>query len=245
MKFISFARPSNPWSRISFAVTSASRQCRTKVMSAITHQGSIWQQSISGRPTSYPSRYPGRIETVTRPSRMALRCSQPGETNNATSGLLKVATVSSLYLVVSCIVNPSGKLARFLVRMRSMAKLSSETKILLWGSNIWYLGEGMLGPLFAVFAQRIGGNILDITGAWAGYLAATGILMIYIGRIAGKKIALEKLLLAGYALNALFTFGYLFVSSPSHLLLVQFGLGVAAALAVPPWSALYATSEKR
>lgn len=103
----------------------------------------------------------------------------------------------------------------------------------------------MLGPLFAVFAQRIGGNILDITGAWAVYLAATGILMIYIGRIAGKKIALEKLLLAGYALNALFTFGYLFVSSPSHLLLVQFGLGVAAALAVPPWSALYATSEKR
>lgn len=39
--------------------------------------------------------------------------------------------------------------------------------ILLWSSNLWALGEGMLGPLFAVFAQRIGGNILDITWAWS------------------------------------------------------------------------------
>lgn len=124
-----------------------------------------------------------------------------------------------------------------------MEKLSSKTKILLWGSNIWYLGEGMLGPLFAVFTQRIGGNILDITWAWAIYLAVTGSLMIYIGRIAGKKVALEKLLLAGYFLNALFTFSYLLVQNPFQLLLVQVGLGVAAALAVPPWSALYATSE--
>lgn len=29
------------------------------------------------------------------------------------------------------------------------------------------LGEGMPDPLFAVFAQRIGGKILDITWAWA------------------------------------------------------------------------------
>jgi MFS family permease len=122
--------------------------------------------------------------------------------------------------------------------------LNQKTKILLWGSNIWYLGEGMLGPLFAIFAQRIGGNILDITWAWAVYLAVTGTLMIYVGRIAGKKVALEKLLLAGYALNALFTFSYLLVQTPLHLLLVQVGLGAAAALAVPPWSALYATAEK-
>jgi predicted MFS family arabinose efflux permease len=120
-----------------------------------------------------------------------------------------------------------------------MAKLSSETKILLWGSNIWYLGEGMLGPLFAVFAQRIGGNILDITWAWAAYLAVTGVLTIWVGKVAGKKIAPEKLMIAGYVVNTLFTFGYLLVSAPWHLLLVQIGLGVAVALSVPTWSALY------
>lgn len=49
----------------------------------------------------------------------------------------------------------------------------------------------------------------------------------------------------GYALNALFTFGYLFVSAPWHLFIVQAGLGIAAALATPTWNALYAKHEDR
>ncbi|HLD96272.1 MAG TPA: MFS transporter [Patescibacteria group bacterium] len=123
-----------------------------------------------------------------------------------------------------------------------MVKLSSKTKVLLWGSNIWYLGEGMLGPLFAVFSQKVGGNVLDITWAWAAYLAVTGVLTIWVGKVAGKKIAPEKLMIAGYIVNALFTFAYLLVSAPWHLLLVQIGLGVAVALSVPTWSALYSDS---
>ena len=46
-------------------------------------------------------------------------------------------------------------------------KLTRSLKILLIGANIWYFGEGMMGPLFAVFAEKIGGDILDITWAWA------------------------------------------------------------------------------
>jgi MFS family permease len=48
------------------------------------------------------------------------------------------------------------------------------------------------------------------------------------------------LLVAGYALNALCTFGYLFVHTTADLFLVQAGLGVALALSSPTWSALYA-----
>ena len=40
----------------------------------------------------------------------------------------------------------------------------------------------------------------------------------------------ERLLVAKYALNALCTFGYVFVSTPTHLFLVQAGLGVSLAL---------------
>ena len=116
-------------------------------------------------------------------------------------------------------------------------------RILLWSSNLWSLGEGMLGPLFAVYAQRIGGNVLDITWAWAVYLGMTGILTIIVGRFSDhiwKWCGRERLLVAGYALNALCTFGYLFVQRPVDLFLVQAGLGVALALSNPTWSALYA-----
>jgi MFS family permease len=116
-------------------------------------------------------------------------------------------------------------------------------RLLLWSSNLWALGEGMLGPLFAVFAQRIGGNILDITWAWAIYLGMTGMLTIVAGRVSDRIwqwCGRERLLVAGYGLNALCTFGYLFVNTTTGLFLVQAGLGVALALSSPTWSALYA-----
>lgn len=36
---------------------------------------------------------------------------------------------------------------------------SRTARILLLGANIWYFGEGMMGPLFAVFAEKVGGDI--------------------------------------------------------------------------------------
>ena len=116
-------------------------------------------------------------------------------------------------------------------------------RLLLWSSNLWALGEGMLGPLFAVFAQRIGGNVLDVTWAWAIYLGMTGALTIVTGIVSDKIwqwCGRERLLVAGYALNALCTFGYLLVDTTTKLFIVQAGLGVALALSNPTWSALYA-----
>ncbi|MGQ0484510.1 MAG: MFS transporter [Hyphomicrobiales bacterium] len=130
-------------------------------------------------------------------------------------------------------------------RAKSTGDLAFHRKewVLLWSSNLWALGEGLLGPLFAVFAQRIGGSILDITWAWAIYLGMTGILTIIAGRVSDRIwqwCGRERLLVAGYALNAVCTFAYLLVDRPMHLFLVQAGLGVALALSNPTWSALYA-----
>lgn len=124
--------------------------------------------------------------------------------------------------------------------------VSRKTRLLLFSSNIWYLGEGMLGPLFAVFAERIGGSVLDISWAWALYLMVTGLLIMVIGHISDRKGLKERILVTGYALNAIMTFAYLLVSTPMHLFFVQTGLGVAAAMTIPTWNALYAKhSDKK
>lgn len=119
-------------------------------------------------------------------------------------------------------------------------KFSRTTKILLIGANIWYFGEGMLGPLFAVFTERIGGDILDISWAWATYLLVTGVFYIMVGKLLSGKSYQAKVMVAGYGLNAVCTFGYLFVSTPLHLFFVQAGLGIAEAIGTPAWDALYA-----
>ena len=111
-------------------------------------------------------------------------------------------------------------------------------KILLIGSGLWYLGEGMFGPLFAIFSERIGGDILEITFAWSVYLLVMGTLTIILGKYS-DKLNKGKMMVLGYALNALFTFGYLLVDSPYKLVLIQGGLGIATAMATPTWNALY------
>lgn len=118
--------------------------------------------------------------------------------------------------------------------------LTKTAQILLLGANIWYFGEGMMGPLFAVFAEKVGGDILDITWAWATYLVITGLLYIVVGKILNNKAYKAKVMVAGYMLNAVFTFCYLLVDSPLKLFLVQAGLGVSEAIGTPAWDALYA-----
>ncbi|TAL43481.1 MAG: MFS transporter [Chitinophagaceae bacterium] len=119
-------------------------------------------------------------------------------------------------------------------------KLSRNVRLLLLGANIWYFGEGMMGPLFAVFAEKVGGDILDITWAWATYLIITGLFYILVGKLLNNKTYKVKVMVLGYILNALLTFGYLLVDSPFTLFLVQAGLGIAEAIGTPAWDALYA-----
>jgi len=99
-----------------------------------------------------------------------------------------------------------------------------------------------MGPLFAIFAEKVGGDILDITWAWASYLVITGVFYIIVGKLLNNKNYKEKVMVLGYSLNAVFTFCYLFVSSPIHLFIVQAGLGIAEAIGTPAWDALYAKS---
>ncbi len=117
--------------------------------------------------------------------------------------------------------------------------LRKEAKVLLIGSGLWYFGEGLFGPLLAVFTDEIGGTLLDLSSAWAAYLIVYGALSILFGKVSDGRFSKEVLMVLGYALNAVFTFGYLLVDTSAGLLLVQAGLGVAAAMATPTWNALF------
>src|SRR3989338_201576 len=106
--------------------------------------------------------------------------------------------------------------------------MNDKEKILLYSSNLWSFANGMLGPLLAVFTEKIGGSILDISWAWAIYLIVTGVCVIGIGKLSDHH-SKEKIMIAGYALTTVFTFSYLLVQTPMHLFIVQAGLGFALA----------------
>ena len=112
------------------------------------------------------------------------------------------------------------------------AGMNKVMRSLLLGSYIWFFGWGLLGPLYAVFAQKIGGDILEMTGAYALYLIVGGLFSIGFGKYS-DHVSKEKMMVAGYMLNAAATFGYLLVDTPIKLFIVQALLGLANALATP------------
>lgn len=124
-------------------------------------------------------------------------------------------------------------------------QINGKIRNLLYASSLWNFGEGMLWPLFAVYTQRIGWDIFDISWAWATYLIVAGIMYIVVGKIADWKNSKDKIMILWYALNACFTFWYIFVSQPYHLFIVQIGLAIAAALATPTRNALYSENEDK
>lgn len=122
-----------------------------------------------------------------------------------------------------------------------MLPMKRSTRMLLFASSIWYFGEGLFGPLFAVFSDKVGGDLLDITWAWSLYLVVTGVFYVLIGKFFNRSIWKSKLIVIGYGLNTIFTFCYLFVSNTTGLLLVQAGLGLAEAISTPAWDATFAS----
>lgn len=119
--------------------------------------------------------------------------------------------------------------------------MNTPLKLLLVASSLWYFSEGLLGPLFAVFSEQVGGDLLDITAAWAAYLIVSGLAYPLVGRLLNGSRWKFRMIAVGYGLNTLFTFAYLLVHDTTSLLLVQVGLGLAEAVSTPSWDAFFAS----
>lgn len=112
-------------------------------------------------------------------------------------------------------------------------------KILLAADFFMLLAMGMLVPIYAIFVEQIGGDILDASGAWAAFALSAGILMYVIARWEDKKKHYKKMLLTGYILRSIGFLGYFFVSNTNELFAVQILLGISFAITDPSFDALY------
>lgn len=114
-------------------------------------------------------------------------------------------------------------------------------KILIGASIFFNFSAGLFGPIYAIFVQEIGGDILTASNAWAVYSIVIGALLLITGRLE-DHLNRRKMVILGYFLSTVGTAGYLFVRQPLDLFIVQIILGVSAAINNPAWSAIFSTS---
>ncbi|NCO11169.1 hypothetical protein CO038_00345 [Candidatus Pacearchaeota archaeon CG_4_9_14_0_2_um_filter_39_13] len=112
-------------------------------------------------------------------------------------------------------------------------------KFLLVADSLATLALGMLGPIYAIFVEQIGGDILDASWAFFAFTLTSGVVIYIIGKWEDKIKHKEKLISSGYFLVALGCLGYILVYNQISLLGVQVILGFAIALLSPAYDSLY------
>ncbi|RLI99439.1 MAG: hypothetical protein DRP06_03480 [Candidatus Aenigmatarchaeota archaeon] len=117
--------------------------------------------------------------------------------------------------------------------------MQKELKILLLSSGLFMLAGGLFGPIYAVFVEEIGGDLMTAGTAYGTFAIAAGILMFFVGRWEDRVKHQEKLIVIGYGLNCLGYFGYLFIRNPMDLFLVQIIFGIGKAIETPAFDGVY------
>jgi predicted MFS family arabinose efflux permease len=107
------------------------------------------------------------------------------------------------------------------------------------------LSVGMIIPIYAIFVEKIGGDILDASGTWAVFAMASGILMYLIGNWEDKNKHYAKMMSFGYLISGFCFLGYLFVETTMHLFILQMFLGIGVAIVAPSYDTLYSKYLKK
>lgn len=116
--------------------------------------------------------------------------------------------------------------------------MKTPLKILIAALFIYNFSAGLLGPIYAIFVQQIGGNILDAGIAWAIYSITIGVSTIIFSKFE-DHMSNEKLIVAGYGLMTFGFLAYYFVAAPIHLFIVELFFGITTAFQDPAWEAFF------
>lgn len=113
-------------------------------------------------------------------------------------------------------------------------------KVLFQANGIFIFGASLLGPLYAVYVERIVSTPVAISASAAAFLVASTLFTLLIAQFGDRVREKEYLLMGGFLIRAFAWLGYIFVDSMTALLLVQVLLGLGEALGSPSFNALFA-----
>lgn len=122
---------------------------------------------------------------------------------------------------------------------RGLFKVHKQLKLFLVANSFFIIALGMFGPIYAIFVQEIGGDILAAGSAWAVFMITSGIGIYIMGKVVDKLQREKPILMWGYALTSLGFLSYYFVSNVYHLFGVQILLGLSYVMINPASNSFY------
>lgn len=117
--------------------------------------------------------------------------------------------------------------------------LNGKLKILLVTNGMILFAAAMLGPIYALFVDKIGGDLLDASLAGATFSVTAGIAVFLSGKLSDRVKENELIVMTGYLFMGFGFFLYTQIDSMVQLLFVQVIIGLGEALYSPSFDALY------
>lgn len=111
--------------------------------------------------------------------------------------------------------------------------------ILLVTNAIILFAGAMLGPIFALFVDEVGGSLLDASLAGGAFALTAGITVVVSGRLSDRIKENELIIVIGYLILGTGFLLLLITHSIITLLIVQVLLGLGEAIYSPAFDSVY------
>ena len=114
-----------------------------------------------------------------------------------------------------------------------------QLRILIFTNAIILLAAAMLGPIYAIYVEKIGGDLMDASIAGSIFSFVAGITALISGKYSDKIKENELIIVLGYTVMGIGFLLYLWVSSVFSLFIVQAIIGFGEAIYFPAFDTIY------
>lgn len=112
-------------------------------------------------------------------------------------------------------------------------------RVLLATNALILLSGAMLGPIYAIFVTRVGGDLMDASIAGFIFAVSAGLITLLSGKFSDKVRHSDMIIVAGYTLIGTGFLLYLFADSIYSLFAIQALIGLGEAVYSPAFDKLY------
>jgi len=117
--------------------------------------------------------------------------------------------------------------------------LTRKSELLLKASFFGTFAESMWVPLYAMFVEKVHGNVLDAGIGYAIFEIITGIVVVTFGRSKFFNEHLEALVAYGFAIAGCGDLLLIRARNIYELFIIQVIIGVSVGILNPAWDSLY------
>jgi len=112
-------------------------------------------------------------------------------------------------------------------------------RILLATNAMILMAAAMLGPIYALFVENVGGDLMDASIAGSIFALVAGLTTLVSGKYSDKIKENELIIVLGYIIMGIGFLLYFWVTSVFFLFIVQAIIGFGEAIYAPAFDAVY------